>query len=579
MSRLFSIKTCFLALIIASTPLTSFAAEPAGKTILARGDVQAISGDKSRKLRRRSPIFNVDIVKTGANSRAQLRMTDGGMVALQENTQLEIAKYEYDAEVNEGSAVMNLISGGIRTVTGKLKAENGDYKLDTPVGSIGIRGTHYEVEIVGNDLFVAVWDGAIDMELNVGGNEVSLSLGENADFNYVKVTPEGEIEPFTEIPDNFKDGHTANANDAPSDNEEEQDNTQENEQQDDGQNQGQQNQQQTNNAQANNQQQNDGSEGEGEGEQQNQQGDEQNNSQQNQQQDGNDNQTNNGGGQANNEQPAENQNTNGDGGDNVLASNNETPAEPTEPENNQNTGNDQANSSPNEPAQQPENQVVQTDTSVEVITDKNETDAFDLGGFNISVTTTDNETNPDDVANTNDGNSNQNNQNNQNQGQNAPVVTNTDNQNPNSNPLPDEEPEFDPNELAKDDLVEDIVDRTGTATFDVLSSNTISSSVGEVTNIKMSMDVNFDALRVNNGRLSFNDAEGEWFAAFDGVITSNTVDLGVNHANHGEKLATGTIDGIFGASGEQINGNISLQEVEDESKKASGSYTLDEAGK
>ncbi|NTS75728.1 FecR domain-containing protein [Catenovulum sp. SM1970] len=186
----------------------------AGKTIIARGDVIASSTtEDERALKRRSPIYDVDTVITGDDSRAQLRMADGGLVALQANTQLEIAEYEFDEKANKGKAVMKLLSGGIRTVTGKLKRENGDYKLETPVGSIGIRGTHYEVELIGDELFVAVWDGAIDLSLTIQGQNVEFSLGESADFNYMKVDTQGQITTFTEIPENFKDGHSASTTD------------------------------------------------------------------------------------------------------------------------------------------------------------------------------------------------------------------------------------------------------------------------------------------------------------------------------------------------------------------------------
>ncbi|MEY8252614.1 MAG: FecR family protein, partial [Colwellia sp.] len=138
------------------------AKEVAGKTILVKGKVKAFEGNTAieRRLRRRSPIYGTDLVKTDTNSKTQLRMTDGGMIALKENSELLISNYQYNAVDKTGNVVMELVKGGLRSVTGAIKSKKGGYQLKTPVGSIGIRGTHYEIEIIQGEVFIAVWDGA-----------------------------------------------------------------------------------------------------------------------------------------------------------------------------------------------------------------------------------------------------------------------------------------------------------------------------------------------------------------------------------------------------------------------------------
>lgn len=189
------------------------AGEMAGKTIIAKGNVHAGESESAiqRKLKRRSPVFDVDVIKTAANSKAQLRMVDGGMIALKENSELRISAYHFDAGQQKGSVAMELIKGGLRSVTGAIKAEKGNYKLITPVGSIGIRGTHYELEMVGSELFIAVWDGAIDVSLDVGAGEQpqNLSLGTSEDYAYASVDEAGTITPLLEPPAAFAQGHSS----------------------------------------------------------------------------------------------------------------------------------------------------------------------------------------------------------------------------------------------------------------------------------------------------------------------------------------------------------------------------------
>ena len=168
------------------------ASEPAGKTILARGSVLAVDGDSElqRKLQRRDTVFGVDRITTGEKSKAQFSMSDGGLIALKENSELNIAHYEFDSNAQQGSASIELLKGGLRSISGVIKKNGGSYNVKTPVGSIGIRGTHFEVQLVNGDVFLAVWDGAIDLTLK--NNDV-VSLGHNEAFSFAQITASGEV--------------------------------------------------------------------------------------------------------------------------------------------------------------------------------------------------------------------------------------------------------------------------------------------------------------------------------------------------------------------------------------------------
>lgn len=164
---IFKMKPCiFIFVAIASFYIPAgLSQEQAGKTLLAKGKVVALSLDTSqvRSLKRRTPVFKIDQVSTSDASQAQLKMVDGALLALKENTALNIEEYFLNNNGQGGSVVMELVSGGLRTITGTIKGNSNNYKLKTPVGSIGIRGTHYEVELVNGELFMAVWDGSIEI--------------------------------------------------------------------------------------------------------------------------------------------------------------------------------------------------------------------------------------------------------------------------------------------------------------------------------------------------------------------------------------------------------------------------------
>ena len=63
--------------------------------------------------------------------------------------------------------------------------------------------THFEIEIVSGDMFLAVWDGAIDLTVETGDGNQPVSFGEGEDFSFGVVAEEGEVTQLLEAPENF----------------------------------------------------------------------------------------------------------------------------------------------------------------------------------------------------------------------------------------------------------------------------------------------------------------------------------------------------------------------------------------
>src|SRR5690606_24291281 len=96
-------------------------------------------------------------------SRVQIRFIDNALLALQENSRLNIREYHLAQEGAEQSKVlMELVEGGFRTLTGSIgKGNEQAYQVTTPVASIGIRGTLYSLLVQSNQLTAGVWQGGI----------------------------------------------------------------------------------------------------------------------------------------------------------------------------------------------------------------------------------------------------------------------------------------------------------------------------------------------------------------------------------------------------------------------------------
>ena len=132
--------------LLSCLALPAAAAESIGKVLLSVGKVEAQATDEAvRNLSRRSPIYTADTVVTYDDSQTQIRFTDGSMVSLAPNSVFKIQEYEYGEGQSE-KAIYSLLIGGLQTLTGAIgHVKKQDYRLKTPLATIGIRGTFYQV--------------------------------------------------------------------------------------------------------------------------------------------------------------------------------------------------------------------------------------------------------------------------------------------------------------------------------------------------------------------------------------------------------------------------------------------------
>ncbi|MBL4609057.1 MAG: FecR domain-containing protein, partial [Pseudomonas sp.] len=135
-------------LLLILCPLMVAADEPVGRVLLSLGENLAYSAQGvERPVERADPFFNQETLVTESSGRLQLRFSDGGMVALDPNSQFRVNDYAFGGDGGD-RAVYELMRGGMRTLSGKIgPEEGGDYSLKTVVATIGIRGTHYALRL------------------------------------------------------------------------------------------------------------------------------------------------------------------------------------------------------------------------------------------------------------------------------------------------------------------------------------------------------------------------------------------------------------------------------------------------
>ncbi len=174
-----------LAVLFACTLAANVAFAQAGKVVFAVGDVAALRGAARVPLAAGSPIDAGDTIVTAAQSHVQLRFSDDALIALKPDSEFRIERYNFSGQ-QDGTeiAVFRLVKGGFRTLTGQIGKLSGDrYQLLTTQATIGIRGTHYQVQICARDqcmngnaaarsgMYGAVYEGRIAVANAFGGDE------------------------------------------------------------------------------------------------------------------------------------------------------------------------------------------------------------------------------------------------------------------------------------------------------------------------------------------------------------------------------------------------------------------------
>jgi len=129
---------------------------PIGKVLTATGSVtiehvtavvvQAALNNQPGQAKVGDPIFLGDVLATGADGRVGITFTDGTAFDLSSNARMAMTEFIYDPNGKSNSSLLSLTKGTFTFVAGKI-AKSGDMKVDTPVATMGIRGTTPRVEI------------------------------------------------------------------------------------------------------------------------------------------------------------------------------------------------------------------------------------------------------------------------------------------------------------------------------------------------------------------------------------------------------------------------------------------------
>ncbi len=152
---------------------------PIGEIALLEGTAHYVRGDDRTPIRQGDPVFFKTSLQTDPGSKILILFIDDTEIVLGEDAALTIDEYifdPYDAKENKGK--FNFLKGAFLWTSGLIsKRDEPDVLLETPHGSVGIRGTQLWGGQTAKGYGVLVNDGLVDFSGNWGNISIPAGNG------------------------------------------------------------------------------------------------------------------------------------------------------------------------------------------------------------------------------------------------------------------------------------------------------------------------------------------------------------------------------------------------------------------
>lgn len=145
--------TPMLPLLVLALLLALFAARPILAAETPAGSVKSVSGQAvvwrggaAHALKNGERIFEHDVLVTGKNGSLGVVLRDNATLSLGPSSRLTVSKFLFAPEKGALAQVLRLSRGSMAAVSGEIvKLNPAAAKVETPLYTIGIRGTHFRL--------------------------------------------------------------------------------------------------------------------------------------------------------------------------------------------------------------------------------------------------------------------------------------------------------------------------------------------------------------------------------------------------------------------------------------------------
>ena len=153
-------RQCGLAaLLLASAVSPSVAEGEIGKTIIVVRTVTGTLATAVRQLVINDGVAQNELIATAADAASEIEFVDGTKLTLGPRARVVLDKFVYDPDPSKGAFFLSVSEGVFRFVTGTMAHQS--YSIKTPNGTIGVRGTVFNMLVFSDSSIVQVVDGEV----------------------------------------------------------------------------------------------------------------------------------------------------------------------------------------------------------------------------------------------------------------------------------------------------------------------------------------------------------------------------------------------------------------------------------
>ena len=169
----------------------AIAAQPVGVTVDASTTVTGSGPAGSREIRKDSAIFQDDRLKATKSGNAQIILVDKTKIVVGPGAQVDIDNFVFNSDQTFKTVTIRATKGAFRFVSGN--SGSSAYKIQTPSGTIGVRGTAFDVAVVNGQTHVVMVRGEVQMCARNGTCEMLRGLCSYGVMGSSKIELEGNL--------------------------------------------------------------------------------------------------------------------------------------------------------------------------------------------------------------------------------------------------------------------------------------------------------------------------------------------------------------------------------------------------
>lgn len=138
-----------------------------GAAAAVRNQVTATpTAGQERRLATGASVFQNELIRTGAESTAQLLFLDQTSLSVAPRSEVMLDRFVYDPNRSAGDVGVSLTRGALRFISGSQDPRS--YQVRTPVATIGVRGTIVDFIVLDGRMFAILGEGRAFFTLRDG---------------------------------------------------------------------------------------------------------------------------------------------------------------------------------------------------------------------------------------------------------------------------------------------------------------------------------------------------------------------------------------------------------------------------